>query len=111
MGRGAQEPQRIEAVQALASHCIKEKFWQAKGSLNQRRHPHSHWLKKREVIFHNFCKYIHSWWPPRWRSLVVPSPGLVTGPHHTVSGSSSIVLCREGYRSQRASGGAHGPRS
>lgn len=54
MGRGVQEPQGIEAAQALASHCIKEKFWQAKGSLNQRRHPHSHWLKKREVIFHNF---------------------------------------------------------
>lgn len=43
----------------------KGKILASQGSLNQRRHPHSHWLKKREVIFHNFCKYIHSWWPPR----------------------------------------------
>ena len=49
--------------------------------------------------------------------MVVPCPGLVTGPHHTVSSSISIgiVLCREVYRSwapvQRACGGAYEPRS
>ena len=83
----------------------KGKILVSQGSLNQRRRPHTHWLKKREVIFHNFCKYIHSWWLSRWRPSVVPSPGLVTGPHHTVSGSIGVVLCREGNRSQRACGG------